>query len=1632
MAQKIAKDPFASIREKQEREIKKLQQEKLKNIGKEKPKSLIPEIPAKKPPLEPSLPQKIADIAFNRVPSAVAGGLKGYAADEKAGRLNPYSLLGLGPTGRENVVKAVTGKERFKFEDWLEEGGMKEGTGREIIGGLLDVLVNPIVPAALKGGLGWVGKLTPNAPRLAKNALGVGLGGAAYEAGTTFGKGEPVSEAVKHGAEGALFWGGTELGLGLVGKGIGKVKNRGKVETELELSPEELDALFSTDVKVADDIVDGTYSWKAPEKPIMALPEGKGEVYSNIPNFELPTPYQTMRALETQKPKALMPSETPLALGEGINFDIPTPYDTFRALEGQKPRMLTPGQDNPLMLSEGYTPNWETGTGYPREGTWFADPYGNIRNTPGMPKELPEGTNIGSVRGNIDESFVPRSDIGDPVYLSNLEKQYNDMIKNEVALLKDEIQGVTKYRPVEDGPLLRASENPQWYREFWAKNGRAPREGEYRNMAINNLIEGNKYTGEPASEEFLAILSELSRGQKLPEEWHGLQNSLRQIGNDPALAELSVEMRSAQKEIEPFGLNKNLDRLTELENQARQRLQDRMDFREQYPNAIGIKAQNPLDDITDFAIIGAAKLARKGMEFKQWAEEMIAEFGEMISNKIQEVWELAQAILKDESGRIGKPDSTAQQASQPAQSSMNKMAEIVTATAERMPKGLSYESFRSEMLSQFPNVEKALPYMWKQAQQLSKEGNAELKLGDTVIPLKPSKPISKPLTAETKTNKMESSQQPIGKYSDYNTAQSIKSVSELERNINIPESIKQVYRKTVDRFNVLNDVDRYLQKRTGKKLSDKDKLYLQGTNSTSAGGIAQQITEVHMLDAQGNVVGESFGAVIGRAADLVGKGNWKVFEDYNKLKHAMSWMRQGRDVYPAEAGLGEPVKRIEETLKQIERVKKDKSLTKEQKAHVVEQLETGIDMVANEIEKGFINPRLSKLEKQFPGIEQAGREYSDWITKFGEEWGVKTGLISPEEWAALRQQYPDYVPLQRVMDEIEEGLMGAGSGFTGQKKPIKTGRGSDRDTLESIEIMIERIPQYVKTAKRNEVAQILYKMMNKYPDEMADAWGKIVKVKPGDPHKPNVVTARVNGKEVSMELTDPALLDAMEHLSKTGQGIVVEAARQATSIMKTLTTGVNPFFAVGRNVFYDTPQAYVNSKSLERIGGVVNNPIQFSVDLLDSLVRLITNDKWHPWSKENYLQMYRDMGGGQFTSASAADRNLIAESKAKLLPDYIDASKPLTSAGRLTKKGYGGLQRLMSTTETLPRLPEFKREVMKGGGSYESKVKGLYEANDITFNFSRSGDISKTLDAFIPYFNAAVQGIDRVSRAYKDNPIGAVANSIVAVTIPTLLLYSLNREDPNYQQLSEATKSRYYCIPKGDGTFIKIVKPRESGTAFGTLIEDALDYMKTNDPKTFESFMLGIETNFFPPTRPLWAAATTDLEANKDFAKRPIVPGYLEGLSPELQYDVNTSEPAKWLGDKTGLSPKQIDYVGKSYLGVVGQLGQPLTTKGIDLGESLKRQFVVDPLYSNDVFKNFYETQAELDQGYKDAKTLGKPEPDRQKRLKFNRASDKLNDIRKEMRSIENMQGINEERRRKKLDELQAKMVRTAQEAMGK
>lgn len=63
---------------------------------------------------------------------------------------------------------------------------------------------------------------------------------------------------------------------------------------------------------------------------------------------------------------------------------------------GTKPLALPPGRQplalpggEPKMLNAGQ--NWEFGTGYPKEGYWFADPFGVVRGTPETALALPEG-----------------------------------------------------------------------------------------------------------------------------------------------------------------------------------------------------------------------------------------------------------------------------------------------------------------------------------------------------------------------------------------------------------------------------------------------------------------------------------------------------------------------------------------------------------------------------------------------------------------------------------------------------------------------------------------------------------------------------------------------------------------------------------------------------------------------------------------------------------------------------------------------------------------------------------------------------------------------------------------------------------------------------------------------------------------------------------------------------------------------------------------------------------------------------------------------------------------------------------------------------------------------------------------
>lgn len=786
----------------------------------------------------------------------------------------------------------------------------------------------------------------------------------------------------------------------------------------------------------------------------------------------------------------------------------------------------------------------------------------------------------------------------------------------------------------------------------------------------------------------------------------------------------------------------------------------------------------------------------------------------------------------------------------------------------------------------------------------------------------------------------------------------------------VKQAVKTAYYKTIDGYNRINDIDKLMERTTGRKLNFAEKAYILAHNASDSEAVAHKILNEFMVDSKGNISGAPLKTIV----QQVPKGAWREFEDYLKLNHFKAWEREGLEVY-------------------------DKSLN------------------MNEI---LADRKIADYNVKHPWMQQAAQDYTNWIKDFGEKWLVDTGLISPQGWQAMRQKYQDYIPLQRLLDEVEEGG-GAGvrRGFANQPSQVKTAEGSGRKTIESLETLIERIPRTIKAAKRNEVMQRLIKNMQQNPDEMS-AFGEIVTPETTNINFPNVVTGRVNGDRVYVRVTDKALLDALTNLNPLAQNLVVEGVRAITSRMKLLTTGINPVFSLGRNIFRDLPMSFIASKS-------TNNPAVWAYDMVGSLVDILGN-------REAY-KSFKAMGGG-YASPLSADMNLLANSKAKIMPGYFDLSNiknPVEYAKRLLNVPFSTLEKIADVTETLPRLGEYRRIVRQEGDTYATRQKALYEAKDITVNFRKknTAEITNFLDAFVPYIGAALNGMDKLARVYKDRPVAALTKSFMAITVPTVLLYSINSKNPLYKNESQFIKDNNFLIPLPDGTFFKIPKPREGGVVFGALVERALRQFQDHDPAAWDRLADTLLTNFAPPnplTSNIASPVVTNLPSNKDFAGRPIVPGYMQGMSPGQQYDEKTSSIAKGLGQAfpEKISPKQVDYLIRSYLGVIAQVGLPALSER-STKDALKSMFVTDPAYSQDTVSKFYEAKSRFDTMKADTRQTGGllETQDEKLRKLYGKVGDLIGENRKLAREIEK-KTLDPEEKKRQLRNLQLKTVALA------
>jgi hypothetical protein len=292
--------------------------------------------------------------------------------------------------------------------------------------------------------------------------------------------------------------------------------------------------------------------------------------------------------------------------------------------------------------------------------------------------------------------------------------------------------------------------------------------------------------------------------------------------------------------------------------------------------------------------------------------------------------------------------------------------------------------------------------------------------------------------------------------------------------------------------------------------------------------------------------------------------------------------------------------------------------------------------------------------------------------------------------------------------------------------------------------------------------------------------------------------------------------------------------------------------------------------------------------------------------------------GGAHAALVSIDRN------------YLQASvRDITRTGAkdkvidLVTHPIDALRALSETTEEATRMGEFVA-ARKGKGKFtlDELIDATLDSRDVTLDFSRAGTLGKQVNRVTAFWNAQVQGMDKMVREFAKHPGKTTAKATAYITTPTVLLYMLNRNNPRYQERPEWEKDMFWFIPTTkDGPLVRIPRPFELGLIFGALPERMLRWIDSKDPHAFDGFARDMKDSMLPGVLPTALVPLIQIWANRSFSGSPIIPRREQDQPKELQFGAETSSAAIELGRRMKQSPRIIDYIIRGYTGGLGKYG---------------------------------------------------------------------------------------------------------------
>jgi hypothetical protein len=569
------------------------------------------------------------------------------------------------------------------------------------------------------------------------------------------------------------------------------------------------------------------------------------------------------------------------------------------------------------------------------------------------------------------------------------------------------------------------------------------------------------------------------------------------------------------------------------------------------------------------------------------------------------------------------------------------------------------------------------------------------------------------------------------------------------------------------------------------------------------------------------------------------------------------------------------------------------------------------------------------------------------------------GILSDEAFAAMREANKDYVPFFRLMDEVAPGI---GKGMVA-RNPVRRIQGSERDILDPIESIIKNTYLYTALAERNRVGRAFI--------DMADATGRpgdfyekvpspVSPITVGEPEMarflkehgievaPEDLLTIFRGKSIPLATDeiavfrdgkrevyrlDPEVASAFKGLDSESANMIVSVLAAPARLLRAGAT-LSPDF-ITRNVVRDFMTAFVNSKGL------------FSpIDTAKGMVGAIAKDAdFEAWTK----------AGGANAAMVGMDRRYLQENIRTLTQETGLADR----AWNVVRHPIDTLRMLSELAENATRLGEFKKvmrqQEAEGVTGREAASEAAFASREVTLDFARIGSKMRAYNMITAFANAQIQGVDRAVRAFGDRPGNTMLKIAAGITLPSVLLWWANHDDPRYRELPDWQKDLFWIIPtdkwvdvgpeegpapddgasyrmvdgrmqRNDGAIFRIPKPFELGIVFGSGVERSLDAYFDERPDAFKGFSDSVVSALTPSVTPTIAQPLVEQFSNRStFTGQTLVPGSVEKLLPEYQYTPYTTELAKSLGKMVGAFPGMRE-AGIDQHGTFGSVARALTT----------------------------------------------------------------------------------------------------------